>query len=141
MNPIISLWENETLPIKDGLYFADGRSYEAIINSTTAAGYEIANPINLDLFIEEDSECISSFDTTKIVQLPGKNGFLCCGEGSFGSEGFFAHLASNKSLLWVFYFEYSNPFVEIQLAEEGEANFLTSNGTSLKVKIANPELT
>jgi hypothetical protein len=120
LNNIIELWQNEKLPIKDGLYFADGRSF---LLDTMASSYNLKSMVrlsqfDLDAFLRADPECLTSIMVTKKVLLGQQEGYLCCGEGAHGSEGFFARLDQTEKLIWVVYFQESNPFVDIKTSDD-----------------------
>lgn len=63
---------------------------------------------------------------------------MCCGEGSYGSEGFFGRLDHHKNLLWVVYIEGSNPFVDVSVGGTA-ATFISSSGVSITVDLETPE--
>ena len=69
---------------------------------------------------------------TKKVPLEKQEGYLCCGEGAHGSEGFFARLDPNERLVWVAYFEESNPFVNIKITDD-HVTFETNLGVGFQI--------
>lgn len=54
-------------------------------------------------------------------------GFLCVGEGSWGSEGFFGRPAWDGGIVWLVYPEYANPFTEIEVRGR-QAVFRSTSG-------------
>lgn len=112
MSDITTLWSSARLPIEDGLYFADER------------GLRLVESFDLGELLAEDPEWLTSIDITREFCVPG--GYACAGEGSHGSEGFFARLDENHSLIWVCYLAESNPFDELTV----EASTLTATSTS-----------
>jgi hypothetical protein len=81
---------------------------------------------------------VTSIDTTWQAPVPGGGGYLCCGEGSYGSEGFFCRLDQHKSLVWVVYLENSNPFVDASVSNTS-ATFTSSAGVAITVNLGAPE--
>lgn len=138
MNLIKELWQNENLPTKDGLYFVDGRSFSAIIDATLDDVNFLVkrDQFDLEAFLRDNSDCLTTIDITKKVLLNEQEGYLCCGEAAHGSEGFFARLDINEKLVWVVYFEESNPFVDIKV--DGDyVKFITNLDTNVSVNIRN----
>lgn len=133
MNDITTLWTSDRLPIKDGLYFADGRSYAVEV---TDSGLRIGEQFDLAELLAEDPEWLTSIDITSEIPVPG--GYACAGEGSWGSEGFFARLGEDHSLIWVCYLSEDNPFGELTV----KASTLTAtstSGLSLTLPLDNPD--
>jgi len=91
---------------------------------------------NLDEALDADPDWLTSIDVTRETGLAGA-GYLCCGEGSYGSEGFAARLDEHKNLAWVIYLEESNPFTDIVIAGM-TATFSSSSGVSITVDIYRP---
>lgn len=117
MSTISTLWANRNLPIRDGLYYADGRSYELTQDASAPLGIEIGPAFDLDSFLRAEPDWVTSIDVLKSVQINEAEGYLHCGEGSYGSEGFIAKTDGAGGLLWAVYMEYSNPFHEIKIVE------------------------
>lgn len=63
---------------------------------------------------------------------------MCCGEGSYGSEGFFGQLDEQKNLVWVVYLENSNFFVDVPVRKD-TATFTSSAGTLIVVNLGTRE--
>jgi hypothetical protein len=137
MSTITSLWAAGRLPIHDGLYTAAGEQYNVRINPAKPGGIEILDKFDLDAFLKSDPDWLTTIDITGEVELRAGAGWLCRGEGSYGSEGFFAHLNQDKNLVWVVYLEESNPFVDITVAGN-VATFTSSSDIRISVDIARP---
>jgi hypothetical protein len=134
MTPIVALWRDGRLPIEDGLFFADGQSF---VVDHAPPGLEVVEEFDLAELLAEDPDWVTSIDITREVPLPD-GGFVCAGEGSHGSEGFFARLDDVRELVWVCYLGESNPFSEIKL--DGERVTVTStSGVSVTVSLETPE--
>jgi hypothetical protein len=140
MSTITSLWAEETLPIRDGLYAASGESYSLRLNPAVPCGAEITGTFDLDAFLESDPDWLTTIDITGKTALPndsGSLGSLVYGEGSHGSEGFFGRLDKDQNLAWVLYLEESNPFVKVTVNGQ-TATFTSSSDIAISVNIDHP---
>jgi hypothetical protein len=136
MSTISEIWNDGRAPIRDGLYLSNGHSYEVRVDSTADKGFEVLGEFDLDAVLTSEPDWLTTVDVTKEIELPGE-GFLCCGEGSYGSEGFFARLDQRRHLTWLVYLEESNPFIEI-LTEGTAARFVSSSGVEIVLDIDQP---
>ena len=135
---IKNLWLAENLPIRDGLYRAAGMSRTVRIDPTVPGGLVVLESFDLDAFLRADPEWLTAIDVLVRQTLPDGSGYLCGGEGSYGSEGFFGRLDRHQELVWVVYLQRSNPITEI--AVDGEhATFTSSSGLSITVDLTSPE--
>ncbi|WP_143657933.1 hypothetical protein [Embleya scabrispora] len=134
MSAIVELWKRQSLPIYDGLYYANGRSYDLAQDPSSPSGVTMGQAFDLDSLLRTAPDRVTSIDVTRVEQISEAEGYLCCGEGSYGSEGFFAKTDSAKQLLWVVYLENSNPFHEIEI-REGMAIFRSTSGTCITAPI------
>jgi hypothetical protein len=137
MSTIGTLWADETLPIRDGLYTAAGDSYAARLDPTKPGGVAITGKFDLDEFLASDPDNVTSIDMHWPVELPDDAGWVFKGEGSYGSEGFFGRLDKDKKLVWVMYFERSNPFVDITVSAD-VAIFTSSSDITVSVYLDRP---
>ncbi|MEU7750303.1 hypothetical protein [Micromonospora sp. NPDC049171] len=138
MEAITRLWLAERLPIRDGLYRSDGSARDVRVDEMVSGGLALLESFNLEAFLEPDPEETTSIMVTGERELPDRAGYLCCGEGSYGSEGFFARLDQSRELMWVVYLENANPFVQINVAGT-QAGFLSSSGVSVTVDLTGPD--
>jgi len=135
---ITDLWLSGKLPGWDGLYRADGSAWAARIDDSVPNGFVLMAPLGLTAMLRDSPEWVTEYDITTERQLPDCSGYLCCGEAAHGSEGFFARLDAGRDLVWVAYFEDSNPFVEI--AFEGNRAVVTSNlGRPVLIDLDDPD--
>lgn len=139
MSTITSLWADEHLPIRDGLYTAAGDSYSVRIDPAKPGGIEVGEKFDLDTLLKADPDWLTTIDITRQTELPGGGDWLCCGEGSYGSEGFFGRLGRAKNLIWVIYLQESNPFIGIEVTGR-IARFTSSSDISISVEIDQPWL-
>ncbi|TDC76160.1 hypothetical protein [Streptomyces hainanensis] len=138
MSAIATLWARESLPIKDGLYLASGESVAAELAPGSARGAVFLDPFDLDALLRADPEWVTEIDVAGTLRLED-GGMLCCGQGSYGSEGFFARIGEDGAPRWGVYFEESNPFHEIAYSA-GHATFGSTSGVRITVDIRNPRL-
>jgi hypothetical protein len=132
------LWLADNLPIQDGFYRADGTAYGVQVDASVAGGLKILAPFTLEDFLSRHPDMITSIDTTLEKSLPHGVGYLFCGEGSYGSEGFFGRLDQHRNLVWVVYLENYNPFVDASISDTS-ATFTSSTGVSITVNLGTPE--
>jgi hypothetical protein len=129
------LWEWEKLPIRDALYLADGRAFAVELDEQAPGGLTVNDPFDLDALFREDPEWVTSFVVSKNVELEDGRGYVCCGEGSWGSEGLFARLSPDGEPVWVVCLERSNPFIDIDVRDR-VVRFRSSAGVSVSVALA-----
>ena len=115
MTTLSRLWSRQELPIHDGLYLADGRAWSVELDPEAPGGLRVTEPFDVDAYLAEDPDWVTSFAISKEVDLPADAGRLCCGEGSWGSEGILGRLSPSKEPVWAVYLERSNPIVDIEL--------------------------
>ncbi len=137
MKNIVQLWEEELLPIKDAIYFSNGKSFLCKITSYPIPCIEKNGEFDFCNFYEENKDELTNIDKFKEIRLIN-NGYCCIGEGSYGSEGFIAYLDRNKKLIWVLYSEESNPFVNISEYTPDIIIAESSSNIRLKIDINNP---
>jgi hypothetical protein len=136
MNEIERLWEDFRLPIRDGLYFADGNAYDVALSPATPSGFRVLESFDLHQIRKNVPDWTSEVDGLKSIELT-HGGFLWGGEGSHGSEGFLARLTPGRSLAWAIFLTESNPFQEIQLYSK-IASFVSTSGIEITVDIDDP---
>src|SRR5690242_20310035 len=131
---INNLWPAGTLPAWDGLYRADGSARAVQVDPSVPGGLVLLGALDLNALLQAEPEWVTSFDITVERELPDGSGYLCCGEGSHGSDGFFARLDTGKNLVWAAYLENSNPFVEM-LVRGPSATVTSISGRSITVNL------
>jgi hypothetical protein len=125
---IQELWRDGRLPIEDGVYFADGRSYAVEI---VDSGLQVVTKVDPAW----DPDWLTSIDITRESPAPG--GFVCAGEGSHGSEGFFARLDGDRRLVWVCYLSESNPIDGLTVTDN-ELTVASTAGLTITVNLNEP---
>ncbi|MEU5837297.1 hypothetical protein ABZ820_27005 [Streptomyces diacarni] len=117
MNALDRLWEEYRLPIRDAMYVrtAEGiDAFEVVTSPGEPGKLVLSEPFELESLLAESPDWTSEVDGQQQLALEA-GGVLWAGEGSHGSEGFFARLTAERSLLWAVFLEDSNPFTEIHL--------------------------
>ncbi|OCG10546.1 hypothetical protein [Gilliamella apicola] len=110
MSKINELWNKKKLPIKNGIYFANGESFSFLAKFYPDIVIKKGKSFSLVDFLNQNPDCITDIDIFKKIKIP-TDGACLLGEGSHGSEGFIAYITSDEKLNWVIYFEESNPFI------------------------------
>jgi hypothetical protein len=140
MTTIEELWGGRRLPIRDALHFAgDGGSYDVVRDPYVLGCLGVGEAFDAPMLIAEDPEWLTKLMPLNEVSLPD-GGFLWGGEGSWGSEGFFARVRADDSLVWVVFFMDSNPFEEGIEVSDAQATFHSSAEISFTVNIDDPRL-
>ncbi|MFC0539900.1 hypothetical protein [Kutzneria chonburiensis] len=132
MSEIEELWRAGRLPIEDGVFFADGRSYAVDVDGSAL---RVVEEIDLAELLAEDPDWLTSIDITREAPAPG--GFVCAGEGSHGSEGFFARLDADRKLVWVCYLSESNPIGELTVLDRA-LTVVSTSGVTITVDLDAP---
>ena len=110
MSKINELWNKEKLPIKDGIYFANGESFSFLTKFYPDIVIKKGKSFSLVDFLNKNPDCITDIDIFEKIKIQ-TGGTCLLGEGSHGSEGFIAYITSDEKLNWVIYIEESNPFI------------------------------
>jgi len=131
---IANLWAAGCLPIKSALYRADGMARAVRIEPGHPGRLELLEIFSVESLLAADPEYVTHIDVTLERVLPDDSGYLICGEGSYGSEGFFGRLDSDKRLVWVVYLEDDNPFVDV-VVESSFAIFTSNLGLAVGVDL------
>lgn len=131
---LAQLWEREELPIRDALYLADGRAFAVALDEQAPGGLRVNDAFDLDAVLAEDPEWVTSFVISKTVELGSGRGSVCCGEGSWGSEGIFARLSPDSEPMWAVYLQRSNPFVDVEIRDDA-VRFESSSGAHVSVAL------
>ncbi len=137
MKNIIQLWEDNLLPIKDAIYFSNGRSFLCKIMDYPTLHIERNGEFDFSAFYEKNKDEVPDIDKFREIKL-ANNCYFCVGEGSYGSEGFVAYLDENKNLVWVLYSEESNPFINVSEYIPDIIIVESSSNIRLKININNP---
>jgi hypothetical protein len=140
MKGITELWRAGEAPAWDGLFRADGSARAVEVDSAALSWFELGAPLNFETWLAENPETLTSIDIHPqgLAEIPDGSGYVCCGDGSHGSEGFFARLDRDKNPVWVVSLGDSNPFVRATV-EGSMATFTNNLGNSITVDLADPD--
>jgi hypothetical protein len=131
---IVDLWRAGKLPIRAGLYRADGAAIVARYDPNSPGGLSLLDQFSLEAVMRADPDYVTHIDITVKHELACGGGCLVAGEGSYGSEGFFARIDAANMLIWVVYLEDSNPFVNVTV-ESTFATFTSSSGLVITIDL------
>jgi hypothetical protein len=138
---IVQLWAEGLAPGWDGLYRADGSARALrLAGGARLDGFDLGLPLDLEALLAQDPDNVTSVDIARGVDvaLPDGFGYVCGGEGSHGSEGFFARLDKDRNLMWIVMLTDSNPFEKAEVRGR-LATFTNNLGNSVTVDLDHPE--
>ncbi|MEU1617592.1 hypothetical protein ABZ479_09845 [Streptomyces sp. NPDC005722] len=140
MGPIAELWLSGRVPARDGLYRVDDTALHVHVDGPRLSVFDVGEPFDVAAGLAEDPERVTEVDSRPrgVAELCDGTGYVCCGDGAHGAQGFFARLDSDGGLLWVVALQDSNPF-ELAEVEGRYATFTDNLGHSLTVDLAAPE--
>lgn len=138
------LWDDFRLPLGDALYLCGDEgvvaAYEVSGSNLCGAGapspLAIGEPFDVEAAARDPEWCTYADCVLAAVALED-GGALWAGEGSHGSEGFFARLGADRSLRWAVHLDDSNPFDAIE-RDGGVAAFRSTSGVALAVDVDDP---
>jgi hypothetical protein len=130
------LWEREEIPRVDAILFPNGKAVNVCLDIPKLT-VKVGEEFNLNEFILQEEGNVSLICAGH--GLPVTNGGTCCtGEGSWGSDGFVVHLNSKGDIVWIFFSEWSNPFIKIKETSPGIITAISSANFALVIDIENP---
>ncbi|TLF81173.1 hypothetical protein [Nocardia cyriacigeorgica] len=136
-NAVQRLWRQREVPIAEGVYTAEGRAWKVWLDPAADCGFTVGEPIDVDALLADSPGNTTSTDATfQTVEIPGE-GYLCCGEGDLGAEGYVAKVDREGDLVWVVHFDDSNPFIALEL-DGDRAHCLSSSGVRITVGVQGP---
>jgi hypothetical protein len=135
MDRIRELWRAGTAPAQDGVYRVGGGAHAVEVGGAELPWFDVGPPLDLkDVLADPDD--VMEVDICAEVELP--NGWLVCGEGAHGSEGFFARLDGMRDLVWIVALRNSNPFYSVTV-NGPMATFTNNLGNAATVNLDEPE--
>ncbi len=141
---IQSRWQDDYCPCVDGVLFHDGSLVLmecSLITGGPTAEVQV-RPLaraTLASFLEYNPDSWSSIGRGCAFTWPERGLQLFAGEGGLGSDGFVACTSlDNQRLLWLAFFQCSNPFREVRGAGE-EVVAVSTYGHLWFFPLANPE--
>jgi hypothetical protein len=110
------LWDARRLPIVSGIFFASGEVRTLIERTNDDGQTELlkGEVRNIDEIHSADAVPYTAIDATcqARIEFGSRCIELHCGEGGYGGDGFVC-AAENGAVLWLAFFEYSNPFLSV----------------------------
>jgi hypothetical protein len=138
---IVQLWAKGLAPAWDGLYRADGSARAVNMGGGAKLdGFGLGPPLDLDALLDEDPDNLTFIDIHRCayIPIPNGSGYVCGGEGSHGSEGFFARLDRDRNLVWIVALRDSNPFENAHV-NGPLATFTNNHGNSVTIDLDHPD--
>jgi hypothetical protein len=138
MSRIVELWLAGEAPARDGLYRADGSARAVEIDGAKLSWFDLGAPLDLDALLADVPDDVTEIDVSAEAELADGSGYVCCGDGAHGSEGFFARLDRDRNLVWLVSLRDSNPF--LHTAVDGSLATFTNNlGNSVTVDLTDAD--
>ncbi|MEU3560661.1 hypothetical protein [Kitasatospora sp. NPDC006786] len=133
MNLVVELWAKSEIPAYGGLFRADGTAREVFFDGPGSLHLELGEPFEV-----EEPRYEHEIDVDGEAELPDGRGFVCCGSGGMGDEGFLARLDGRRRLVWVLTSTEGNPFLRVSV-EWPLAHFVNDWGTVLTLDLTDPD--
>lgn len=139
---ILEGWDDERCPILCGIFRPDDSVSMVKVETDSSSG----NPIRLRVINHStvnDLERLKPLDWTYLTQLceahsPSMGRSAVAGEGGYGGDGFVALLNERKELLWLAFFDCSNPFTKLTIVDQQVVAF-SSLGNEWRFLFESPE--
>ncbi len=141
---IQAAWRDERCPIMNGIVWGSGsmRLFDMEFSyDSNAYKYTILEEVVTDVAVLKEK---GELDWTYLIQLAELNRVeegirLSCGEAGWGGDGFVAvSRIEDDYLLWMAFFDVSNPFEKINV-RENVISGVTNLGNTWRFPIDNPE--
>lgn len=111
-------WHRGQIPIANAICFPDGRML--LLSLNWEAGYvpqiSVLGETRIEEFLSKQPDWFAEVEPLCELTLPGV-GTLLAGEGSYGSDGFFALVDERGNFVYSAFFTSSNPFVALDLRQ------------------------
>ncbi|MET8540012.1 hypothetical protein ABZW03_05050 [Kitasatospora sp. NPDC004799] len=133
MSLVVELWAKSEIPDYGALYRADGTARKVFIDGPDSLRVELGEPFEV-----EEPEYAHGITVDGDAELPDGRGYVCCGSGALGDEGFFARLDRERRLLWVLTSTEGNPFLRVSV-DWPSAHFVNDWGTVLTLDLTDPD--
>lgn len=119
MHIIQKRWEKRQCLILSGLIFGDGQIVRFEIPKTSVCELIVIERLDIETAIVKFGDYWTNLIPTCEVHCQEDDLLIEAGEGSYGSEGYVAvSRISDGNLVWLAYFDYSNPFYDLSIDEE-----------------------
>lgn len=118
-----ALVRSGSVPHIDGLFQVDGTVRRVGYDGPRLSRFEVGLP-----FVptwREHPDGLVDIDWADRAAMPAGQGYVCCGAGPMGADGFFARLDPDGVPVWVVFLTDSNPF--LQARTDGAVATFTNN--------------
>jgi len=112
-----------SVPYIEGLFHMDGTVRRVTYDGPRLSRFDVGLP-----FVptwQDHPDDLVDIDWADRAVLPGGQGYVCCGEGPMGADGFFARLDPDGAPIWVVFMTDSNPFLKARI--DGAVATFTNN--------------
>ena len=144
---VFSRWKHNEIPIVNGIVFPNGQIEAMTIECEGGNRTAKQNGKTTLQELENRSELYySNIMTNHHIQTSDELYDIYCGEGSYGGDGFIVVTSEHGNyLVWIAFFEDSNPFIKVQYKEDFVYGFNSLNEkwsfklkapTEIKIEIA-----
>ena len=114
---IQELWAAGRIPIVSGIFFASGEVHTLIASYESGGETRISHGevLSIDNICLNEGVLYTSIDSLfqAVFLFDSRNIKIFCGEGGYGGDGFVC-ATENDAVLWMAFFEYSNPFMKAE---------------------------
>jgi hypothetical protein len=142
MSELQRLWLELRSPIKNGIMYPSGEFYPIDDDRDPKMQDRIGEPVHGSRLTTHDYSSTSSLSIASTLHIENSRCIAVVGDGSWGSDGFVAVTSLANELMWIAFFDFSNPFLTVAFEREflfarnshGETwQFALSHPTSLSV--------
>lgn len=127
------------LPIKDGLYLADGHAIALALYWEPKLALETGARFDARRLLREDPTWVCDLDLHQEIRLPAQMGFCLIGGGSYGADGCAVCLAADRSFKWALLLQESNPFDALIPCAGTEILLCSTAGLAIAIDIDSPQ--
>jgi hypothetical protein len=114
MKTILTKWDDEQCPLLNGITYSTGTHYPVEGIQSTRAHLPLALRYATPYPLTDEVPLQWAFITPLCEATRERDGFLVKGgEASMGGDGFVALLNERGALLWIGFFDFSNPFLRV----------------------------
>jgi hypothetical protein len=132
-----SLWLQGCVPAATGMYGADGTARVVEVDGASLSFFRLGAQFDLRSLVASDPTEVAEVDESTRMELLRGLGYVCCGEGAHGSEGYFARIDQSDNLVWVVFMRNSNPFERIEFSGS-KVKIINNLGNFVLLDLADP---
>lgn len=138
MKLIDEMLRRRVAPAIDGLYRVGAPPRSVEYDNAALSWFEVGPPLDFDPGELEELDSDDEFELDGVPRAATPDGgAVWGGEGSHGSEGFFAREDAAGNVVWAVVMAESNPFVTVSV--DGQvATFVNNLGNAVTVRLDDP---